>query len=136
MTKQSGFPDLDDVEHRFVELPGRRMHVAEAGRGEPLLLLHGFPQHWWGWYKVLPALAHRYRVIAPDLRGAGWTDVPAAGYTSEQLVADVVALLDVLELDRVRVMAHDWAHWSASCSACITRSGWDSMPHWRFRIRS
>ena len=42
------FPHLDGVEHRFVELPGLRMHVAEAGSGEPLLLLHGFPQHWWG----------------------------------------------------------------------------------------
>jgi pimeloyl-ACP methyl ester carboxylesterase len=102
------FPQLDGVEHRFVDLPGLRMHVAEAGAGEPLLLLHGFPQHWWGWYKVLPALAQRYRVIAPDLRGAGWTDAPAAGYTPEQLVADVVALLDTLELDRVRIMAHDW----------------------------
>ena len=102
------FPQLDGVEHRFVDLPGLRMHVAEAGAGEPLLLLHGFPQHWWGWYKVLPALAQRYRVIAPDLRGAGWTDAPTAGYTPEQLVADVVALLDALELDRVRIMAHDW----------------------------
>ena len=102
------FPHLDGVEHRFVELPGLRMHVAEAGSGEPLLLLHGFPQHWWGWYKVLPALAQRYRVIAPDLRGAGWTDAPADGYAADQLVADVVALLDALELDRVRVMAHDW----------------------------
>ena len=101
-------PQLDGVEHRFLDLPGLRMHVAEAGAGEPLLLLHGFPQHWWGWYKVLPALAQRYRVIAPDLRGAGWTDAPTAGYTAEQLVADVIALLDALELDRVRIMAHDW----------------------------
>jgi pimeloyl-ACP methyl ester carboxylesterase len=102
------FPQLEGVEHRFVDLPGLRMHVAEAGAGEPLLLLHGFPQHWWGWYKVLPALAQQYRVIAPDLRGAGWTDAPAAGYTSQQLVADVVALLDALQLERVRIMAHDW----------------------------
>jgi pimeloyl-ACP methyl ester carboxylesterase len=108
MTEQPGFPELDGVGHRFVDLPGLRMHVAEAGHGEPLLLLHGFPQHWWGWYKVLPALAQRYRVIAPDLRGAGWTDAPPAGYTPEQLVADVLALLDALELDRVRLMAHDW----------------------------
>jgi pimeloyl-ACP methyl ester carboxylesterase len=57
---------------------------------------------------VLPALAQRYRVIAPDLRGAGWTDAPADGYNAGQLVADVVALLDALELDDVRVMAHDW----------------------------
>ena len=108
MTERPEFPDLGGVEHRFVKLPGLTMHVAEAGNGEPLLLLHGFPQHWWGWYKVLPALAQRYRVIAPDLRGAGWTDAPPDGYNSEQLVADVVALLDALELDRVKLMAHDW----------------------------
>jgi pimeloyl-ACP methyl ester carboxylesterase len=104
----SEFPHLEGVEHRYLELPGLHMHVAEAGRGEPLLLLHGYPQHWWGWYKVLPALAQHYRVICPDLRGAGWTDAPPVGYTPEQLVADVVELLDALELDRVRVMAHDW----------------------------
>jgi pimeloyl-ACP methyl ester carboxylesterase len=51
------FPFLDGVEHRFVQLPGLNMHVTEAGSGEPLLLLHGFPQHWWGWHKVLPAFA-------------------------------------------------------------------------------
>ena len=94
-------PSLDGVTHRFVELPGLRMHVAEAGAGEPLVLLHGFPQHWWGWRAVIPALAEQYHVVAPDLRGAGWTDAPAHGYTEEQLVRDVVALLDALELDRV-----------------------------------
>jgi pimeloyl-ACP methyl ester carboxylesterase len=108
MTDQPRFPELDGVTHRFVDLPGLRMHVAESGHGEPLLLLHGFPQHWWEWSKVLPALAQRYRVIAPDLRGAGWTDAPATGYNAEQLLADVVALLDALQLERVRLMAHDW----------------------------
>ncbi|MCW2564729.1 MAG: putative hydrolase or acyltransferase of alpha/beta superfamily, partial [Mycobacterium sp.] len=89
-------PQLDGVEHRFLDLPGLRMHVAEAGSGEPLLLLHGFPQHWWAWRKVIPALAERYRVICPDLRGAGWTDAPADGYTSDQLTADILGLLDAL----------------------------------------
>jgi pimeloyl-ACP methyl ester carboxylesterase len=84
------------------------MHVAEAGRGEPVLLLHGFPQHWWEWRDVIPGLAEHYRVICPDLRGSGWTDAPPWGYTRDQLLADVVALLDVLNLDRVRVIAHDW----------------------------
>jgi pimeloyl-ACP methyl ester carboxylesterase len=101
-------PDLDGVEHRFVKLPGLVMHVAEAGQGEPLLLLHGFPQHWWGWSKVLPALAQHYRVICPDLRGSGWTDAPTTGYTSDQLVADVVALLDAMEIEKARVVGHDW----------------------------
>jgi pimeloyl-ACP methyl ester carboxylesterase len=102
------FPRLDGVEHRFVDLPGLRMHVAEAGSGEPVLLLHGFPQHWWEWRKVIPGLAERYRVICPDLRGTGWTDAPRKGYTRDQLLADVVALLDVLELDRVQLLTHDW----------------------------
>lgn len=84
------------------------MHVAEAGAGEPLLLLHGFPQHWWAWRKMLPGLAEHYRVICPDLRGAGWTDAPAEGYTSDQLLADVVALLDVLQIPRTHVIGYDY----------------------------
>ncbi|MFZ1412538.1 MAG: alpha/beta hydrolase [Micropruina sp.] len=101
------FPPLDGVEHRFVELPGLRVHVAEAGAGEPLILLHGFPEHWWGWRKVIPALAEHYHLVAPDLRGAGWTDAPGHGYTEGQLVADVVALLDTLGLDRVHLVGLD-----------------------------
>jgi pimeloyl-ACP methyl ester carboxylesterase len=104
---EAAFPRLDGVEHRFVDLPGLRMHVAEAGRGEPVLLLHGIPQHWWEWRKVVPGLAEHYRVICPDLRGAGWTDAPRKGYGRDQLVADVVALLDALELDRVHLLTHD-----------------------------
>lgn len=101
------FAPLDGARHRFVELPGLRVHVAEAGAGEPVVLLHGFPQHWWGWREVLPVLAKDYRVIAPDLRGAGWTDAPRHGYTEEQLVADTVALLDTLGLDRVHLVGVD-----------------------------
>jgi hypothetical protein len=91
-------PVLKGVEHHFVDLPGLRMHVAEAGSGRPLLLLHGFPQHWWEWRKVIPRLAEQFRVICPDLRGAGWTDAPRRGYTRDQLLADIVALLDTLGL--------------------------------------
>ena len=52
---------------------GLRMHVAEAGNPDAptVLLLHGFPQHWWEWRKIIPGLAEHYRVVAPDLRGAG-----------------------------------------------------------------
>ena len=102
-------PTLSGVEHAYVDLPGLRMHVAEAGAEEPVLLLHGFPQHWWEWRGIIPRLAPHYRVICPDLRGAGWTDAPAEGYTSEQQRADVLALLDCLGLDRVRLVAHDWS---------------------------
>ena len=84
------------------------MHVAEAGDGEPLLLLHGYPQHWWEWRHLIPAFSERYRVICPDLRGAGWTEAPRDGYQADQLVADVVALLDALGTDSARIVAHDW----------------------------
>jgi pimeloyl-ACP methyl ester carboxylesterase len=101
-------PDLDGVRHLAVDLPGLRMHVAEAGSGEPVLLLHGFPQHWWEWRRVVPRLAEHHRVVVPDLRGAGWTEAPDAGYDRRQLVADVVALLDALHLEAAHVVGHDW----------------------------
>jgi pimeloyl-ACP methyl ester carboxylesterase len=100
-------PQLEGVQHHFVDLPGLRMHVAEAGSGEPVLLLHGFAQHWWEWRGVIGGLAERYRVICPDLRGQGWTDAPGGGYTRSQLVADLVALLDTFGLDRTRLISHD-----------------------------
>ncbi|WP_210481032.1 alpha/beta fold hydrolase [Naasia sp. SYSU D00948] len=100
-------PAVEGVSHRFVELPGLRMHVAEAGAGEPLLLLHGALQNWWAWRKVIPGLARHYRVLAPDLRGQGWTDVPRSGYTGEQMVGDLVALLDALDLDSVLLVSTD-----------------------------
>jgi len=110
MDQETRLPEVPGVEHRFVELPdGLRMHVAEAGQGDAVLLLHGFPQHWWAWRGVIPGLAEHHRVIVPDLRGAGWTDVPPTGYERDQLTADVVALLDALEVDRVHVVAHDWS---------------------------
>ena len=106
--QETPFPHVDGVTHSYVDLPGLRMHVAEAGAGEPVLLLHGFPQHWWEWRHVIPGLAEHHRVICPDLRGAGWTGAPSAGYTRDQLLGDVVALMDALGLDRVRVIGHDW----------------------------
>ena len=119
MDQDSQPPSLPGVEHRFVELPdGLRMHVAEAGQGDPVLLLHGFPQHWWEWRDVIPALAENHRVIVPDQRGTGWTDAPDSGYDRKQLVADVVALLDALEIDRVHLVSHDWGA-LVSCLLCF-----------------
>lgn len=103
-------PQLDGVRHSYVEINGFRAHVAEAGDpgAEPLVMLHGWPQHWWCWHKVIPPLAERYRVICPDLRGHGWSDAPEHGYDKPQLMADLIALLDELGLDRVRLIGHDW----------------------------
>ncbi|MCP2032489.1 pimeloyl-ACP methyl ester carboxylesterase [Okibacterium sp. HSC-33S16] len=101
------FPHIDGVSHRFITVPGLQIHVAEAGTGSPLLLLHAFPQHWWGWRKMIPLLAQNFHVICPDLRGAGWTDAPPGGYTSEQLVADAIALLDALSTEKTDIIGCD-----------------------------
>lgn len=84
------------------------MHVAEAGEGDPIVLLHGFHQHWWEWRTLIPGLAERYRVICPDLRGFGWSEAPRGSYAKDELAEDIVHLLDALELERVRLVGHDW----------------------------
>jgi pimeloyl-ACP methyl ester carboxylesterase len=105
------FPRVPGVQHRYVDAGGLRMHVAEAGEGEPVLALHGWPQHWYLWRALIPRLAPHARVICPDLRGFGWSDVPAGGYDRETMTRDVLALLDALELERVRLIGHDWGAW-------------------------
>jgi pimeloyl-ACP methyl ester carboxylesterase len=84
------------------------MHYAEAGSGEPLVLLHGWPQHWYVWRHQIPILARKYRVICPDMGGAGWTGAPSNGYEKEQLAADAIALMNALGVERFRLMGHDW----------------------------
>jgi pimeloyl-ACP methyl ester carboxylesterase len=100
-------PQLPGVEHRFVDLDGLRIHVAEAGDGEPLVLLHGWPQNWWSWHRLIPLLADRYRVICLDTRGSGWSDAPRGGYDKETMARDVIGVLDLLGLDRIRMIGHD-----------------------------
>jgi pimeloyl-ACP methyl ester carboxylesterase len=106
------FPSVPGVEHSFVEAGGLRMHVAEAGEGEPLVLVHGWPQHWYEWRHQIPALAQHYRVICPDLRGLGWSDAPPRGYEKDNLARDIVNLLDTLGLERVKLVGHDWGGWA------------------------
>ena len=74
-------PELEGVSHRHVEVAGIRLHVAEAGAGDPVLLVHGWPQHWWCWRHVIPPLAAERRVICLDLRGFGWSDAPPGATT-------------------------------------------------------
>ena len=100
-------PQLPGVEHRFVEVGGLRFHVAEAGEGDPVVLLHGWPQNWWEWRRLIPLLADRYRLICPDTRGSGWSDAPESGYDKDTMARDILGLMDALELDRVRMVGHD-----------------------------
>ncbi len=103
-------PTLDGVEHHFLDVRGARLHVAEMGdpAGPPVLLLHGWPQHWWSWRLLMPLLADRHRVLAMDLRGFGWSEPTRGGYRKEDLAADVVGVLDALGVQRANLVGHDW----------------------------
>ena len=113
-------PHLDGVEHRWVELAGTRIHLAEAGAGDPLVLLHGFPEHWYAWRRLLPALAENHRVICPDLRGFGWSDAPPGPYAKEGFADDLIALVEALGAGPVGLVGHDWGG-VASYFACLRR---------------
>jgi pimeloyl-ACP methyl ester carboxylesterase len=87
------------------------MHYVEAGdpQGTPAMLVHGWPQHFWEWREVIPPLAEAgYRVIAPDLRGLGWSGAPRDGYGKEAMARDLLSLLDALEIEKTHLAGHDW----------------------------
>lgn len=101
---------LPGVALRFHDLPGLRMHVAHAGPedGEPIILLHGFPEFWYSWRHQIPALAKAgYRVIVPDQRGYNLTEKHGP-YQVENLVRDIVHLQDALGIAQSHIVGHDW----------------------------
>jgi pimeloyl-ACP methyl ester carboxylesterase len=105
-------PHVDGITHRTVRARGLEFHLAEAGSGDDVVLcLHGWPQHWYEWRALMPALADRHRVLALDLRGFGWSQAPPRGYEKENLASDVLAVLDELGLERVKLVGHDWGGW-------------------------
>ena len=109
-TGQDGTPAME-IRHQTVTANGIRMHVAEAGEGPSVLLCHGFPEAWHSWRHQLRALAGAgFRAIAPDMRGYGETEAPAAieDYTLLHLVGDMVGLLETLEIGQAVIVGHDW----------------------------
>ena len=96
-------------QHAFADLGDVRIHYVTAGAGQAVLLLHGWPQTWYMWRDVIPGLAQRYFVIAPDLRGLGDSSRPVGGYDKKTLGQDVWRLAhDVLGRDELFVVGHDW----------------------------
>lgn len=91
----------------IAEINGVRLHYVDGGAGAPLLLLGGWPQTWWQWNKVMPALARRYRVIAVDLRGMGGSGKPVDGYDKKTMAADIHALVTILGLGSASIAGHD-----------------------------
>ena len=105
---------------RFVRVDGQLVHVEQAGRGEPVVLLHGFGCSSYSWRHVLPVLARDFRVVAPDLNGFGYTERPRGvqPYTVQGQARLVLRLLDALGLRRVHVVGHSYggavASWLAA----------------------
>lgn len=95
------------IQHRRVEVNGVGLHTVVAGVGPAIVLLHGWPVTWYHWHDVIARLARDHLVIAPDLRGLGDSDRPAAGYNRWTLAGDVVALTDALGVGSFAVAGHD-----------------------------
>jgi pimeloyl-ACP methyl ester carboxylesterase len=94
--------------HEFADVDGVRMHYVTGGTGEPLVLLHGWPQSWYEWRGIMPALAERYTVYALDLPGLGDSEGAPPGYDKATLARYVHGLLaDRLGLRGIRLVAHD-----------------------------
>ena len=110
------------IKGRTLEIGGLDFNVLVDGEGPDVLLIHGFPDSNAVWRHQIPALVEAgYRVIAPDLRGFGETAAPPnkADYHIDRLVADLIGILDALDVDRVRLVGHDWG--SAICWHTLLR---------------
>lgn len=102
-----------ETEHSYIKTNDIRLHVVQAGpkSGTPVVLLHGFPEFWYGWRKQIPALAGMgCRVIVPDQRGYNLSDKPNGikAYCTETLVEDILGLINALEYEKVNIVGHDW----------------------------
>ncbi len=97
------------MNHAQADLGDVRLHYVTAGTGFPVVLLHGWPQSWYEWRHIIPALAKTHQVIAPDLRGLGNSSRPATGYDKKTIANDIWRLLhQTLNLKEFHVVGHDW----------------------------
>ena len=95
------------IQHSMIEANGIRFHLAESGKGRPLLFLHGWPEFWFTWEPVMKRLADRFHVIALDLRGFGDSDKPSGPFGPQDHASDLLELLNTLALERIGLVGHD-----------------------------
>ena len=106
-----------EITHHYFDTGDVVLHYARAGTGDPVVLLHGWPQSCYCWRKIMPALAQRYTVIAPDLRGLGDSSRPLEGYDKRVIAEDIWKLTQHLRFDRYSLVGHDWGGPVAFCLA-------------------
>ena len=100
---------IDNVtfSHHMATVNGIQIHYVMGGKGDPIVLLHGYPQSWYEWRHVMPALAKNYTVIAPDLRGFGDSSKPMTGYDGKTIAEDIYQLMTQLGFNKIFLAAHD-----------------------------
>ena len=128
-----------DLKEQFISANGHRFHVVLAGPqdGEPVMLLHGFPEFWYGWRHQIDALVQAgFRVIIPDQRGYAWSDKPQGinAYRVEELVADITGLITACGYEQVNLAGHDWGAlvaWETAmwCPERVRRLAILNVPH-------
>ena len=101
--------EIDNVtfSHHIATVNGIQLHYVIGGNGDPVVLLHGWPQTWYEWRHVMPALAKNYTVIVPDLRGLGDSSKPTTGYDGNTTAEDIYQLVSQLGFNKIFLAAHD-----------------------------
>jgi pimeloyl-ACP methyl ester carboxylesterase len=99
--------------HNTASVNGIQLHYVIGGHGDPVVLLHGWPETWYAWHKVMPALAKNYTVIAPDLRGLGDSSKPPSGYDGKTVAEDIHQLVTQLGFKTIFLAGHDIGTWVA-----------------------
>ncbi|MFE4837502.1 alpha/beta fold hydrolase [Arthrobacter sp. NPDC056691] len=122
MTEKT-LPVAFPVQHHTARVGDLRIHYARAGSGEPIVLLHGWPQSWAAWRNVIGALSQKYTVIVPDLRGLGSTSKPDTGYDVNTVARDIRGLVTSLGFDKIYLAGHDWGAAVAYAYAAQFREG-------------
>lgn len=124
------------MESKYIEVNGIRLHYVEEGSGDLVVLLHGFPEFWYGWRKQIPVLSQRYRVVAPDMRGYNLSDKPqgVSQYSIDKLAGDIAGLIRQLGSGRTILVGHDWGAavaWAVAAThpELIVRLGIINVPH-------
>ena len=94
-------------DHRTAKVNGINIHYVIQGQGSPVILIHGWPEFWYSWRKQIPVLAERFQVIAPDMRGFGYSDKPLTGYDTRTAASDIYELAGTLGHQKLSLVGHD-----------------------------
>lgn len=101
---------MTGLKHEYAKVNNINLHYVSMGEGKLVVLLHGFPEYWYGWRNQIPSLSKNFKVIAPDLRGYNESEKPVGihNYTREILVNDIVGLIRHAGYEKAHIVAHDW----------------------------